>query len=209
MASAKISNNATYRGIAAAILLLFTLLTSTLSAQTATEGEPVFGRPAYRLSDEENLLSMQFSQSWSFDNVDLPSVAQDLWGENNQCRAAVIKIDNKSFISRLSDDENRLYFNLHGATTSQWQIIPVFTVNTKRSPGESPVFVATPARIRKLEDELKELADSVLRFQQRNSCFSCHTALPLAITCKVAAASGMRIPSTSLNQIGRDRKSVV
>jgi len=204
MASAKISNNATYRGIAAAILLLFTLLTSTLSAQTATEGEPVFGRPAYRLSDEENLLSMQFSQSWSFDNVDLPSVAQDLWGENNQCRAAVIKIDNKSFISRLSDDENRLYFNLHGATTSQWQIIPVFTVNTKRSPGESPVFVATPARIRKLEDELKELADSVLRFQQRNSCFSCHTALPLAITCKVAAASGMRIPSTSLNQIGSD-----
>jgi hypothetical protein len=187
------------------IFFLLTLLLIFTPAQCARADEQdLFDKPSYELVTEEDTLTMRFSQSWSFDSIDLPAVSANLWGQDNQCQAAVLKIDGHSFISRLNDDESRLKFSLRGATSNLLQIIPVFITTSNGQTGDPPLFVATPARIRLLEDELKELADSVLLFQQRNSCFSCHTALPLAITCKVAAASGLRIPDATLSQIGSD-----
>jgi hypothetical protein len=163
-----------------------------------------FPEPIYELASGEESLSMTFSQSWSFDQIELPAVSQQLWGESSQCRAAVIKIADRSFVSRLSENESRLVFNLAGVISSEAIVLPLFKVSTERPAGENPSFTATPAQVRMIEDELKELADEVLRFQKRNNCFSCHTALPLALTCKVAAAAGCRVPDSTLNQIGSD-----
>jgi len=212
MASAKISKQSTDNLTRASfrvrlicyILTLTALFSATQPLMARADSSGVFGSPSYELVFQEDVLTMHFDQSWSFDSIELPAVSQNLWGDNSQYRAAVIKIADRSFISRLNDDKSRLTFKLHGATGNQVQIRPIFKIDKAERTGGPPLFIATPARIRMLEDELKELADSVLLFQQRNSCFSCHTALPLAITCKVAAASGLRIPDTTLIQIGSE-----
>jgi hypothetical protein len=212
MASAKISKQSTDSFTRAGFpgrlicftIILSVLLPATLPLTARADSSDVFGNPLYELTLEEDVLTLRFDQSWSFDSIDLPAVSQNLWGDNSQCRAAVIKIAGLSVISRLNDDKSRLKFKLYGATGNQLQIRPLSKIGTEERTGAPPLFVATPARIRLLEDELKELADSVLLFQRRNSCFSCHTALPLAITCKVAAASGLRIPDTTLIQIGSE-----
>lgn len=182
-------------------ILILLLLMISGNAALAVPGSS-FPDPVYELATGEESLSMTFSQSWSFDQIELPSVSEQLWGKARQCRAAIIKTAGRSFISRLSADSERLMFNLDGVISSQAQVIELLKVDAARPEGAAPVFAATPARIRMIEDELKELADAVLRFQKRNSCFSCHTALPLALTCKVAAASGYRVPDNILNQIG-------
>lgn len=184
------------------ICVLSVLPHSALPLSAHAEISDIFGNPVYEMISEGDDLTMRFKQSWSFDSIDLPAASQALWGDNTLCRAAVITIAGRGFISHLSDDKKRLRFNLYGATGSQLQIKPIFKTAGIGQSGTPPLFVATPARIRQLEDELKDLAESVLSFQKRNSCFSCHTALPLAITCKVAAASGLRIPDTTLSQIG-------
>ncbi len=203
--SAISSRKYTVRGhLIASMILLSTILLADLPAYARNEMPHVFGKPEYQLTREEDVITMRFSQSWSFDSIDLPTVSPVFWGDNVQCRTAVIRTERHSFISRLSDDESRLIFSLNGTTSQQIQLVPMFKTGTERRTGEPPIFTATPERIRLLEDDLKELAESVLSFQKRNSCFSCHTALPLAITCKVAAASGLRIPDTTLSQIGND-----
>ncbi|EKD80985.1 MAG: hypothetical protein ACD_39C02058G0002 [uncultured bacterium] len=164
--------------------------------------DAIFPEPVYELASGEESLSMIFLQSWSFDRIELPSVSEQFWGEAKQCRAAIIKVAGRSFVSRLSNSENQLQFNLAGVVCKEFQIIPLLKVGTVRPAGDVPKFDATPARIRMIEDELKELAESVLHFQKRNNCFSCHTAMPMALTCKVAAAYGYRIPDSTLSQIG-------
>jgi len=186
------------------ILILAVLLTVTQPLSAEAEIADIFGSPVYELIAEEDILTMRFKQSWSFDSIDLPTASQELWGDDRLCLTAVITIAGRGFISRLNHDKTRLRCNLYGATGSQLQIRPIFKTGKAGQPGTPPLFVATPARIRHLEDELKELADSVLSFQKRNNCFSCHTALPLAIACKAAAASGLHIPNTTLNQIGSE-----
>lgn len=180
-----------------AILLFFILSTENLLAS-------IFGKPEYRLKPEGESLLVNFSQNWSFDLVELPTVSKEFWGDLYQHRVAAIEISGRHFISKLCENENRLSFSLRGTTGQQLQIISILKTSTAGLAGDPPEFIATPAQIRKIEDELKELAESVLSFQRRNSCFSCHTALPLALTCKVAAASGLRIPAATLNQIGKD-----
>lgn len=184
--------------LALPIMLFFFMLSAT------TLSGSVFGKPEYQLRPDGDALLIHFSQSWSFDLVELPSVSKELWGDTYKHRAATIVIAGRSFISKLSDNEHRLIFNLRGTTGHLLQIMSIFKTSTVTPTGDPPEFVATPARIRKIEDELKELAESVLNFQRRNSCFSCHTALPLVLACKVATVSGLRIPTTTLNQIGND-----
>jgi hypothetical protein len=184
------------------VLLLAILATQTSPLQARTEISDVFGNPAYELTAQKESVTMRFTQSWAFDRLELPAVSQTFWGESSQFRAAVVKAAGKSFVSQLTDDESRLIFNMQGISGDFIEIIPIFKAPTERTDEKAPTFVAIPARIRFLEDELQELADAVLHFQKRNNCFSCHTALPLVITCKFAAASGLRVPDSTLNLIG-------
>ncbi|MBU1106255.1 MAG: hypothetical protein KKB51_06280 [Candidatus Riflebacteria bacterium] len=162
-----------------------------------------FEEPVYELKPTDDSTSMMFLQSWSFDQLHLPAVSETVWGNAKQCRAAIVKTGGRSFVSKLSKDETVLLFNLNGAVDDKLQIIPLLQVNTLLPAKGKTQLSATPARIRMIEDELKILAESVLHFQQNNNCFSCHTALPLALSCKVAAASGYRIPEETMTRIGQ------
>ena len=126
------------------ILILLLFMISGAAGLAAPGGS--FSEPVYELTKGEESLSMTFSQSWSFDQIELPAVSQELWGEANQCRAAIIKVAGRGFVSRLSENGNRLIFNLAGAISDAAEIIPVLKVSTGLPAGEKPGFTATPAR---------------------------------------------------------------
>ena len=191
-----------FRSLAVSTGLLVIVLISLTLPAAARQVNP--DELVYELKTAEDSTTMVFLQSWSFDQLRLPSTSEKVWGKSGQCRAAIVKTGGHSFISRLSTDETELLFNLNGVIDDRLQIIPLLLIESTLPSKGLPELTAIPARTRMIEDELKILAESVLHFQQKNSCFSCHTALPLVFACKVAAASGYRIPEDTLVLIGQN-----
>lgn len=151
----------------------------------------------------ENVL-VNFDQTWAFDEITVPSVSTRLWGKGNRCAAATMQIGSRYFVSAIASGSDRLTFVLPGITSDSLLLTAIMTIENKGSASEDGniEFVAVPAQIRSIEDELNTKIDEVMAFQQQHNCFSCHTALPLALSCKNAAARGYRVNREKVVKFG-------
>lgn len=156
------------------------------------------------IKNQGETVLVSFGQTWAFDQITVPSVSTRLWGKGNRCSAATMKIGNRYFVSAIASGSDHLTFMLPGISSDSLLLTAIMTgENPATETAEENIeFVAVPAQIRFIEDELNTRIDEVLAFQQQHNCFSCHTALPLALSCKNAGARGYRVNREKVTQFG-------
>lgn len=178
------------------MLIALAALFALLSAKA------VFATKIIITVESEKILA-QFDQTWAFDEITLPAVATRLWGKGKRCSAATVQIANRHFVSSVKPaDGAHLSFALAGIASDSVIITPLLVeVNAETADAEI-TFIAVPAAVRLVENELEQRIDEALEFHRQNQCFSCHTALPLAFSCKAAAASGLKVNNDKVLQLG-------
>lgn len=185
------------------VILSFFAMTTTFAAEGSEDSE------GYEVSRHGNKLIIKFRQQLAFDEVHLPAISEELWGRGNLCRAALLEASNQQYISAAQKDKNPIIFRPDAIASSSLLITPLIVVKHDGETGNetsSPLIkiIAVPAAYRHLEHRLAKLASKVSDFQQKNRCFSCHTALPLAMTFQAAANRGLHIDQDAILQVGRE-----
>ncbi len=162
---------------------------------------------SYRITRLENRLLISFTQPLAFDQILLPTYNHELWGRNIICRAALIETSERQFIASARADEGFMVFRPQSAASSSFYITPLITRPSgqdNQSPGNGIELTAVPAGIRAIEKRIRHLVDATMQFNRENRCFSCHTALPLALAVKTAAARGYELDREMLQTVGKE-----
>lgn len=159
----------------------------------------------YVISRDDERVVIAFSEQWAFDEVRLPVSAPQLWGSPALCRAASVEAAGRHFVASAKENEQHLVFRLNGLATDSLIITPLIQHNSDNYELFSYIeFSAVPAKMRQIENRLSSLAGRVSEFHRQHGCFSCHTALPLALACKSAANRGYRIDAEKFLALGRE-----
>ncbi|MDD3147392.1 MAG: hypothetical protein PHD82_08830 [Candidatus Riflebacteria bacterium] len=181
------------------IVLILLLLFS--ASETPAESSP----QNYTIQRLDGRLVVFFESSWALDEIVLPSVSSDLWGQNLECCAAMIETAGKQLIGSVSPQASGMRFNPTGVASDSIVITPLIVVAATTAGKEKGriFFRGVAAEVRALENEISELAGRVSDFQRQNRCFSCHTALPMAMVYRNASAIGLNIDHEKILEIGR------
>lgn len=145
---------------------------------------------------------VRFAEEWSFDQIEVPAVSQTFWGNRLTHSAATLKAGDKPFVSAISSGSSHMKFSLAGLITSEIEIIPLLTSEESEILAGDFLFSAVPATIRKIEQKINDSLDQEILFIRKNNCFSCHTALPLAMACKSAGAEGLQPDLQKIRDFG-------
>lgn len=156
----------------------------------------------YSISILSDRTLVRFAEEWSFDQIEVPAVSQSFWGNRLTHSAATLKAGDQPFVSALSSDSSHLKFNLAGVKTSEIEIIPLLTSDQSTTIESDFIFLAVPAKIREIEKKINDSLDQEILFIRKNNCFSCHTALPLAMACKSAGAEGLQPDLQKIRDFG-------
>jgi len=145
---------------------------------------------------------VKFAEKWSFDKVYVPAVSEKFWGNRLTHPVATLRIGDKPFVSSIASDSNHLRFNLSGIIASEIELIPLLTSDHEFIMEKDFLFTAVPAKVREIEQKINDCLDQEIIFIRKNNCFSCHTALPLAMACKTAAAHGFQPDQQKIKELG-------
>ncbi|HNX74140.1 MAG TPA: hypothetical protein PLM07_03070 [Candidatus Rifleibacterium sp.] len=161
---------------------------------------------SYAVTHLQNKLSISFAREYAFDEIELPAVSNTLWGTGNECRAVLLELNGRQFVSSVAAPGQTLIFRPGGLPGREFFITPlIVNKGGEASTGSEKIrFSAVPAEVRSIETRITELTDRVSAFQQENRCFSCHTALPLALVFREAGKRRMAIDPNSILNIGRE-----
>jgi len=164
---------------------------------------------SYRVTRLENRLLINFTQPLAFDQILLPTHSDELWGQGTICRAALIETSDSQFIASAKADEGFMVFRPRLAASSSFYITPLVTRNTgfeyhPEKTDNSIELKAVPAEVRAIENRIRKLVDATMQFNRENRCFSCHTALPLALAVKTASARGYDLDLNMLQTVGSE-----
>ncbi len=165
--------------------------------------------PSYQIARSENRLLVNFMQPLAFDQILLPTRNDELWGQGIICRAALIETAERQFIASAKADEGFMVFRPQSVASSSFYITPLITrtaglENYEQNQGNRIELTAVPAEVRAIENRIRQLVDATVQFNRENSCFSCHTSLPLALAVKTAAARGYELDQQLLQTIGNE-----
>ncbi len=160
----------------------------------------------YTVSSLKDNITVTLAEESAFDIIELPLRSEDLWGQSQECRAAMLEIAGQQFISSAMPGSTHMVFKPGGLTGTSFSIRPLIVENFSDgvSGTASITFNAVPAKVRAIETRISSLTERVAIFQNQNRCFSCHTALPLAIVYREANNRGFNIDQNQLLNIGRD-----
>ncbi len=164
---------------------------------------------SYRVTRLENRLLVSFTQPLAFDQILLPTFSEELWGQDIICRAALIETSDRQFIASARADEGFMVFRPESVASSSFYITPLITRTVGNEyPGRNISnrieLTAVQAEVRAIENRIRQLVDATMQFNRENRCFSCHTALPLALAVKNAAAIGYELDQNMLRTVGSD-----
>lgn len=150
---------------------------------------------------------VRFKQNWSFDEVFIPVVSTEFWGNTLSHTAATLRINGHPFVSAIASQSNHLVFSLTGNQATEIEVISLLSRENLQITEADFDFSAVPAKVREIETLINDRLDQEILFIQKNNCFSCHTAFPLAMTCKIAATGGYRIDEEKLIALGKSISS--
>lgn len=160
----------------------------------------------YTVSNLKDGTAITLAEEYAFDVIKLPTRSEELWGQSNECRAAMLEIGGQQFISSAIPESTHLVFKPEGLTGASFTIRPLIVEKCDETTSGTAgiTFTAVPARVRAIETSISTLTGKVSAFQSKNHCFSCHTALPLAIVYREANSRGFNIDQNLILSIGRD-----
>ncbi|HPW57966.1 MAG TPA: hypothetical protein PLK58_04970 [Candidatus Rifleibacterium sp.] len=182
------------------VLAILSLLLQTANADTDF---------SYRVTRLENRLLVNFTQPLAFDQILLPTCNDELWGPGTICRAALIEAADQQFIASARANEGFMVFRPKTTASSSFYITPLITraaelENHGQNADNRIELTAVPAEVRAIENRIRHLVDATMQFNRENRCFSCHTALPLALAVKTAAARGYELDQNMLQTVGNE-----
>jgi hypothetical protein len=158
---------------------------------------------------ETGQITLRFNEKLAVDSVSLPIKSEKLWGNDIVCRAATIKLADKNFLASAPKGELSMIFKLDGLIGHELIITPIYTMADNAVFQEARIEIdAVKASIKLIEDDIRHLSQQVIDFQKGNNCYSCHTALPLAIMLDEADKSGFRIPLQTVEEFGQSLGSL-
>ncbi len=194
-------NDGLLRRLAIACILALVLVISA-----PTDLSAISSPAGYSTRRLDKKLLVSFSSSWALDEIILPTVNAELWGEGLECRAAMIETAGRQLISSTPAQSGHMRFHPEGLASDSLVITPLIVVKASQSGIDAGriTFTGVPAEIRAIENKIAELSGKVSLFHRENRCFSCHTALPLAMVYRSAAAKGLSIDQEMILEIGRE-----
>lgn len=164
------------------------ILLATLFLLLAKDVSAISSPASYFIKPQGKALIVSFSSPWALDEIVLPTVSAELWSIGQECRAAVIEVAGRQFISSTTAKGRFMRFRPEGIASDSFVITPLIVAETSQRTSENPriTFTGVPAEIRAIENKIVEITGKVSRFHTENRCFSCHTALPLAMVYRAA-----------------------
>jgi len=157
----------------------------------------------WQIIHQENKTIVRFARDWAFDEVFVPVVSAEFWGNRLTHTAATLRINNRPFVSAVASQSRHLKFSLPGIQATEIELISLLSTQDNQTAEADFDFSAVPANVREIETLINDRIDREILFIRKNSCFSCHTALPLTMACKEAALGGYRIDEKKLIELGR------
>ncbi|MGM0598651.1 MAG: hypothetical protein ACQETH_02425 [Candidatus Rifleibacteriota bacterium] len=148
-----------------------------------------------------NDVLIRFAETLSLDTVVFPVYNKELWGERVKCRAVVLKCGNRKILGSAGNDQKEIVFKLGGLLAEQIFVSPVYLEKNVDGSGGSIKLNATRGVTRQIEDEIAALTLEVNAFQRRHNCFSCHTALPLALLIDQAEQKKFKTPKAEVRHM--------
>lgn len=188
------------------LLPVIVILAMLLFQTFRVNADPNF---SYQVTRLENRLLINFAQPLAFDQILLPTHSAELWGQGIICRAALIEASDHQFIASARTNEGFMVFRPKTAASSSFYITPLITraaelENHGQNADNRIELTAVPAEVRAIENRIRHLVDATMQFNRENRCFSCHTALPLALAVKNAAARGYELDQNMLQTVGNE-----
>lgn len=160
---------------------------------------PLKSENIYKVEFYENKIKLIFNENWYFTRISIPSVSDKIWGNNCRYNAAIIEFNGKKHIISCSDKQSYMELNLPTDSIKEITLTPLSfseTSSNNSNPAEtrSPIFTATQEKTKFIEDKLLNISQNELNKITQNNCFSCHTAIPLAMAINTARRKGYNIP---------------
>ncbi|HOY66455.1 MAG TPA: hypothetical protein PLP29_06165 [Candidatus Ozemobacteraceae bacterium] len=158
-----------------------------------------------------------FAIPMAVDLVVVPTEAREVFGEGSRGSALLVRGEHAMTVVRLADPADETFRIEPKESSTGWlELVPVIASPTHRmgevgrqrpdgavqpAPTQSLYLVGVEARLRALETELAAITRTTLDLQNRDRCFRCHIALPLAWTATLAEYRCLQTPRELLASI--------
>ncbi|HEY9070950.1 MAG TPA: hypothetical protein VIV61_11900, partial [Candidatus Ozemobacteraceae bacterium] len=148
-----------------------------------------------------------FAVPMAVDLVVVPTEAREVFGEGSRGSALLVRGEHAMTVVRLADPADEAFRVEPKETSTGWlELVPVLAspAGVVAPPSQPLYLVGVEARLRALETELDAIAQTTLELQNRDRCFRCHIALPLAWTATLAEFRCLQTPRETLASIADD-----
>ena len=143
----------------------------------------------------------RFTAPMAVDEVQVPVGAELLWGTQRHGRTVIVRGRHRAAMGLAGSASAVITVALHDPDTPWIEVTPLLSASGAATASAPWLFRGTSAARRSLETGLTELTRQVLTRQRRNRCFSCHHALPLALSVTEASRRGFVVPRALLDQL--------
>ena len=148
-----------------------------------------------------------FAVPMAVDLVVVPAEAREVFGEGSRGSALLLRGEHAMTVVRLADPADEAFRIEPKEVSTGWlELVPVLASPASGvAPPAQPLYiVGVEARLRALERELEAIARTALELQNRDRCFRCHIALPLAWTATLAEYRCLQTPRDLLASIANN-----
>ena len=174
---------------------LLLLILSLISLATTAIAKDISFTKKYQGND----IQLNFKEQTKIEKLIIPSNNNSVWQSQKSCICAVATANNIKRISSISASNTELIFDFEKKDIKQIIIKPLLFSDKKIVSKIKKIKVSGISTLEaKFQSNLKAHAEEIIDFQQRNKCFSCHSAIPFSLACEEAAYQGLTIPEKQI-----------
>ena len=154
----------------------------------------------YKISRNNGKISFSFNETWIFNDILIPVCSSKIWGDNKAHNVAIIEFNNEKHIISAKQGEKYLLF-LEDTKPINSFILTSISNSFEQIEESLPIFRASQAKTKEIEDELLLASNNELELIKKNKCFSCHTLIPVALSLKTAKDKGFNIDNKKVEEL--------
>ncbi|GAB4279535.1 MAG: hypothetical protein Kow0029_23520 [Candidatus Rifleibacteriota bacterium] len=156
----------------------------------------------FTMQKNGSTVSLVFAERLAIEQLRLPAISEQLWGAGQRCGAVAVSAGTITYMGSTPAGSDSILIELNGNICDKLDLVPLYLEpTTENSIGHIEIKAVRETK-KILENKLRNLTLSVIDFQKRNNCFSCHTAFPLALALSEADRKGLKIPQTEIEKLG-------